>query len=58
MSGPIVRSGPSIKFSSNWDKVFGRKKTASAPKATVKVATKATAKVTAKAKKKTAKKKK
>jgi len=28
MSGPIVRSGPSPEYSSNWDKVFAKKKTA------------------------------
>jgi len=45
MSGPIVRSGPSKKFTENWDGVFGNKK--------------AKAKKTSKsAKKKTAKKKK
>jgi hypothetical protein len=36
MSGPIVRSGPSSKFSSNWEKAFGGKKAAkktAAPKA-------------------------
>jgi len=37
MSGPIVRSGPSEKFSSNWAKAFGdksakKKSTAKAPK--------------------------
>ncbi|HRX79183.1 MAG TPA: hypothetical protein P5307_08990 [Pirellulaceae bacterium] len=26
MSGPIVRSGPSKKFSEQWDSVFGDKK--------------------------------
>ncbi|MBI2478878.1 MAG: hypothetical protein HYV60_09660 [Planctomycetia bacterium] len=26
MSGPIVRSGPSAKFSEQWDSVFGDKK--------------------------------
>jgi hypothetical protein len=47
MSGPIVRSGPSVKFSANWDKAFGKKKSGSGATKTV-----------AKAKKKTAKKKK
>ena len=47
MSGPIVRSGPSKKFSENWDSVFADKK----PKAKK-------AKTAAAAKKKTAKKKK
>ena len=27
MSGPIVRSGPSKKFTEQWDSVFGDKKT-------------------------------
>ena len=36
MPGPIVRSGPSTKFTENWDGVFGGKKnkpkkTAAAP---------------------------
>lgn len=26
MSGPIVRSGPSKKFTEQWDSVFGEKK--------------------------------
>lgn len=29
MSGPIVRSGPSEKFTNNWDRVFGGKTAAS-----------------------------
>lgn len=28
MSGPIVRSAPSKKFSQNWDSVFGKKASA------------------------------
>ena len=28
MSGPIVRSGPSKKFTEQWDSVFGDKKAA------------------------------
>ena len=52
MSGPIVRSGASATFSSNWDSVFGKGKKASAKKA-------APAKAAKKSpKKKTAKKKK
>lgn len=35
MSGPIVRSGPSKKFSEQWDSVFGDKK-ANAKKSVVK----------------------
>jgi hypothetical protein len=27
MSGPIIRSGPSVKYSQNWESVFGTKKT-------------------------------
>ena len=26
MSGPIIRSGPTEKYSSNWDQAFGKKK--------------------------------
>ena len=33
MSGPIVRSGPSDKFTSNWDQVFGGGKKAAAKSA-------------------------
>jgi len=39
MSGPIVRSGPSLQYSENWDTIFGKKtakkkkKTASKAKA-------------------------
>lgn len=51
MSGPIVRSGPSTKFSENWTKVFGKKSASAGAK---KSAAKATA---SNAKKKTAKKK-
>ena len=35
MSGPIVRSGPTKKFTEQWDSVFGDKK-AKAKKSTVK----------------------
>lgn len=45
MSGPIVRSGPSKKFTEQWGSVFAEKKVTKK-------------KSTAKAKKKTAKKKK
>ena len=48
MSGPIVRSGPSKKFTEQWDSVFGDKKTK--PK---KATTKATKKKVAPKKKKT-----
>ena len=27
MSGPIVRSGPSLQYSDNWDAIFGKKQT-------------------------------
>ncbi|MBC8355186.1 MAG: hypothetical protein H8E66_24690 [Planctomycetes bacterium] len=47
MSGPIVRSGPSTKFTEQWDSVFGDKK----PKAK-KATTKATKKKAASKKKK------
>lgn len=47
MSGPIVRSGPSKKFSEQWDTVFGDK----TPKAK-KAAAKATKKKAAPKKKK------
>lgn len=52
MSGPIVRSGPSKKFTEQWDSVFGKK--------TVKQAADKTAKQAAekKTKKKVKKKKK
>jgi hypothetical protein len=33
MSGPIVRSGPTQKYSSNWDQVFGGKKSVGGTKA-------------------------
>ena len=43
--GPIIRSAPSAKFSTNWDKAFAAKKPAKAakksPAAKVKVAPKA-----------------
>jgi hypothetical protein len=26
MSGPIIRSGPSVKYSQNWESIFGTKK--------------------------------
>lgn len=51
MSGPIVRSGPTPEYSSNWAAAFGGKKAAKS-KAESKPAKKKTAK------KKTAKKKK
>jgi hypothetical protein len=38
MSGPIVRTAPTPKYSKNWDSVFGTKK--SAKKATVKLTAK------------------
>ena len=47
MSGPIVRSGPSKKFTEQWDSVFGDKKAK-----TKKSTTKATKKKTAPKKKK------
>lgn len=43
MSGPIVRSGPSKKFTEQWDSVFGEKKPAK-KKATTKAAKKKTPK--------------
>lgn len=46
MSGPIVRSGPSAEYSSNWDKVFAKKKVAKK-----KAATSSTKKATKKRKK-------
>jgi hypothetical protein len=49
MSGPIVRSAPNKKFSSNWDSVFGGKVKASGAKAKSK--DKPAAKKTAKKKK-------
>ena len=49
MSGPIVRTGPTPKFSENWGNIFGKKK--AAPKSAAKPAKKA-------AKKKASKKKK
>ncbi len=30
MSGPISRSGPSVKYSQNWESIFGAKKSKSA----------------------------
>lgn len=47
MSGPIIRTAPTPKFSENWDKVFGKKKAASkaAAKAKAKPAKKKRAKV-------------
>lgn len=39
MSGPIVRSGPSPKFSENWESIFGKK--SKGAKATKKAAAKA-----------------
>ena len=49
MSGPIVRSAPNKKFSTNWDSVFGAKGKSSAAKAKSK--DKPAAKKTAKKKK-------
>jgi len=43
MSGPIVRSGPSKKFTDNWESVFGGKPT-KAKKATAKAVKKKPAK--------------
>jgi hypothetical protein len=59
MGGPIVRTGTTPEFWSNWDRVFGGKKgaePAAAKKAAGKKATKSAAKKTAP--KKAAKKKK
>lgn len=53
MSGPIVRTGATPKFSENWDKIFGDKKKQA--KSTKK---KADAKASKKSTKKKAKKKK
>ena len=33
MSGPIVRSGPSLQYSENWDTIFGKKPTKKKKKA-------------------------
>lgn len=52
MSGPIIRSGPSEKFTSNWGQAFGGGKAEAAKK----TATKAKKKSAPKAKKKSAKK--
>jgi len=51
MSGPIVRTGPTPKFSANWDKIFAKGKKAAAKPAAAAPAKKA-------AKKKAGKKKK
>ena len=44
MSGPIVRSGPSSKYTENWDSAFGEKKAKPKKKAAAKPAKKKTAK--------------
>ncbi len=36
MSGPIVRTAPTPKFSENWEKAFGTKKTAKSAKTSAK----------------------
>lgn len=56
MSGPIVRSGPSAEFSSNWSDAFGKKETTAKKK--VSSETSKTAKKKTKKTKKTTKKKK
>lgn len=56
MSGPIVRSGPSEKFTSNWEKVFAAGKSATKAKAGKKTAAKSKKKTASKPKKKAAKK--
>jgi hypothetical protein len=53
MSGPIVRTGTNPKFWSNYDRIFGNKTAAAAPKKAEKAAPKAAKKS---AKKKAAKK--
>ena len=60
MSGPIVRSGPSEKFTSNWDSVFAAGKAGSktAAKKSAKAESKTAKAPKKKAKAKTAKKKK
>lgn len=55
MPGPIVRSGPSKKFSEQWDSVFGTKTKKQAAPSTKKAAKKKATKKAAK--KKSAKKK-
>lgn len=59
MSGPIVRTGTNPKFWANYDKVFGSKEAAAAPKAAKKATAKKSApkKAAKKAVKKAAKKK-
>jgi hypothetical protein len=52
MSGPIVRSAPSKKFSANWDVAFGAKSAAPKRGATGKGSARQIAKKTAKKKKK------
>ena len=44
MPGPIVRSGPSSKFTEKWDSVFGDKKAKSKKTAAVSTKKKATRK--------------
>lgn len=36
MSGPIVRTAPTPKFSENWEKAFGTKKAAKSAKSSAK----------------------
>ncbi len=53
MSGPIVRSGPSTKFSDNWQQAFESRGAAASKKSTAKkAAPKKAAKASKKAKKK------
>lgn len=52
MSGPIVRSGPSEKFTSNWDSVFGGGKKDAGSKKSVPAKKSAKKAAPAKAKKK------
>lgn len=40
MSGPIVRTAPTPKFSENWEKAFGNKKSAKSAKTSAKPAKK------------------
>jgi hypothetical protein len=56
MSGPIVRSGPSEKFTTNWGKAFAGGKSATKAGAEKKSAPKSKKKATSKPKKKGAKK--
>jgi hypothetical protein len=43
MSGPIVRTGPSLQYSENWDAIFGKKTAKKTAKKKKKAAGKATA---------------